>query len=113
MSYLPVICFFLLYGWASLMRALPWTVGAAYLAASLLCFALYASDKSAARRGARRTPERTLLALGLLGGWPGAVLAQQWFRHKTAKLSFRAAFWCTVALNLAGFIVLAQRLPEA
>lgn len=113
MSYLPVLAFLALYAWASLMRALPLTVGLAYLGASLLCFALYALDKSAARRGARRTPERLLLALGLLGGWPGAILAQQWLRHKTVKLSFRAVFWCTVAINLMAFIWLARRLPDA
>lgn len=113
LAYLPVLAFLALYAWASLMRALPLAVGLGYLGASLLCFALYALDKSAARRGARRTPERMLLVLGLLGGWPGAVLAQQWLRHKTAKLSFRAAFWCTVLLNLAGFVWLARRMPDA
>jgi uncharacterized membrane protein YsdA (DUF1294 family) len=74
--------------------------GAAYLVMSLICFASYALDKSAARRGDRRTPESTLLILGLLGGWPGAVLAQQWLRHKTVKQPFRSLFWCTVAANL-------------
>jgi uncharacterized membrane protein YsdA (DUF1294 family) len=72
-----------------------------YLLMSVLCFAAYAADKSAARRGQRRTPESRLLLLGLLGGWPGALLAQQFLRHKTRKQPFRTLFWCTVALNLA------------
>jgi uncharacterized membrane protein YsdA (DUF1294 family) len=77
-----------------------------YLLASTVCFIAYALDKSAARAGARRTPERTLLLLGLAGGWPGAVLAQQWLRHKTRKQPFQALFWLTVAVHagLAGWL---------
>jgi len=35
----------------------------------------------------------------LLGGWPGALLAQQRFRHKTRKLSYQAVFWLIVLLH--------------
>lgn len=77
-----------------------------YLLMSVVCFAAYALDKSAARRGERRIPERRLLLLGLLGGWPGALLAQQWLRHKTRKQPFRTLFWCSVAVNLALFSAL-------
>ncbi|WP_147463771.1 DUF1294 domain-containing protein, partial [Pseudomonas amygdali] len=31
-----------------------------------------------------------------LGGWPGALLAQQVFRHKTRKVSFQIVFWLIV-----------------
>lgn len=72
-----------------------------YLAASLVCFIAYARDKSAARRRARRTPERSLLLLGLVGGWPGGWLAQHHLRHKTVKLPFRHWFWMTVIVNVA------------
>jgi uncharacterized membrane protein YsdA (DUF1294 family) len=72
-----------------------------YLLASIVCFIAYALDKAAARAGARRTPERTLLLLGLAGGWPGAVLAQQWLRHKTRKQSFLGLFWLSVAAHAA------------
>ena len=41
--------------------------------------------------------------IGLLGGWPGAWIAQQSFRHKTQKGSFRLAFVFTVLVN-AGVI---------
>ena len=78
----------------------PWlVVAAAYAAVSAVTFAAYGLDKRAARRGTRRTPEVTLHLLSLLGGWPGALVAQRTFRHKTVKQPFRAVFWCTVALN--------------
>jgi uncharacterized membrane protein YsdA (DUF1294 family) len=73
---------------------------ATYALASLACFGAYAMDKSAARSRARRTPERTLLLLGLAGGWPGALLAQRMLRHKTAKTSFQVKFWLTVIANI-------------
>jgi uncharacterized membrane protein YsdA (DUF1294 family) len=82
--------------------SLPQALALYYLCASIVCFIVYARDKAAARQRARRTPERTLLLLGLAGGWPGAVLAQQWLRHKTVKVPFRYWFWLTVVLNLAG-----------
>jgi uncharacterized membrane protein YsdA (DUF1294 family)/cold shock CspA family protein len=72
-----------------------------YLGISALTFAVYAIDKSAAGRGGRRTPENTLHALALFGGWPGAMYAQQLLRHKSSKQSFRTIFWVTVAMNIA------------
>lgn len=71
-----------------------------YIAAvSCLTFCLYGWDKFAARRNIRRIRENTLHFYGLVGGWPGAVLAQEWFRHKTQKTTFRKRFWVTVAIN--------------
>ncbi len=80
---------------------LPWWLPALYGALSVVAFAVYGLDKRAARRGAPRVSEQNLLTLGLLGGWPGALVAQQVFRHKTRKRSFRRAFWATVAVNIA------------
>lgn len=76
-----------------------------YVLMSLGCGFSYLKDKSAAEEGEWRTPEATLLVLGLLGGWPGAIVAQQMLRHKTSKVSFRVAFWATVFLNVGVFIV--------
>lgn len=110
MIYLPLVLFVLLYVAASFVWQLPLLVGGAYLVISLTCFVAYAMDKSAARNGAWRTPERTLLLLGLVCGWPGALLAQQWLRHKTAKRAFQRMFWCTVVANIAGFLWLSSQL---
>jgi uncharacterized membrane protein YsdA (DUF1294 family) len=54
----------------------------------------------AAERGGQRTPENTLHLFDLLGGWAGALIAQQQFRHKTIKQPFQAIFWATVAVNV-------------
>ncbi|MFO0975445.1 MAG: DUF1294 domain-containing protein [Planctomycetaceae bacterium] len=71
------------------------------LVMSLVCFVTYGWDKRRATSGGRRVPEKTLHILSLLGGWPGALLGQRFFRHKTKKLSFLIVFWCTVALHVA------------
>ena len=108
MPYLPLLAFAFVYIGATLAWDLPPLVGAAYVVTSLTCFVACALDKSAARHGAWRTPERTLLVLGLVGGWPGALLAQQWLRHKTSKRSFLRMFWVSVVLNVLMFLYLAE-----
>ena len=65
-------------------------------------------DKISAESGRWRTPETTLHLFALIGGWPGALLAQRKYRHKTRKVSFRRVFWMTVALNCAALGVIAR-----
>ena len=79
---------------------LPWW----YAGLSALTFVIYAVDKSAAQSGQWRTKESTLHLLALGGGWPGALVAQQVLRHKSAKTAFRAVFWLTVLLNVAALV---------
>jgi len=110
MPYLPLAIFLALYLFASLAWDMTQLVGAAYLTTSLTCFVAYAIDKAAARSQGWRTPESTLLVLGLLGGWPGGLLAQQWLRHKTDKQSFQRKFQVTVVLNLGMFAWLTWRM---
>lgn len=83
----------------------PLIIGTLYLAGSVITFVAYAIDKSAAQRGAWRTSENTLHLLSFAGGWPGALLAQHYLRHKSAKYEFRVFFWSTVILNVAGFVL--------
>ena len=66
---------------------------------SLITFLIYAKDKLAARKDTWRTPEKTLHILSLLGGWPGALLAHRYLRHKSQKKAFRIVFWLTVFLH--------------
>ncbi|BFM08459.1 DUF1294 domain-containing protein [Halioxenophilus aromaticivorans] len=65
-----------------------------------LTYVFYAVDKRSAMKGRWRVPESRLHLLGVLGGWPSALLAQQTFRHKTKKVRFRTVFWLTVLLNV-------------
>src|SRR5262245_26234956 len=67
---------------------------------SLVCFIAYGLDKRQAANGGRRVSERTLHLLAFLGGWPGALLGQRRFRHKTQKLTFRIVFWLVVVLHI-------------
>ncbi|WP_041522080.1 DUF1294 domain-containing protein [Gilvimarinus agarilyticus] len=77
-----------------------------YLGVSIFTYLLYAWDKSSAQHNRRRTPEATLHWLALIGGWPGALFAQQHLRHKSRKQPFRAVFWLTVLINIGTLIYL-------
>jgi uncharacterized membrane protein YsdA (DUF1294 family) len=101
-----IVLFVVLYLLLNLKWALASWWAISYLALSLLSLLIYAIDKSAARAGRQRIPENSLHVVALLGGWPGALLAQQWLRHKSSKLSFRIVCWCTVVLNIAVFMLL-------
>lgn len=71
---------------------------------SMVSFFQYRADKGSAETGRWRTPESSLHAVELLGGWPGALLAQQTFRHKTRKVSYQLVFWGIVGLHQAFWI---------
>ena len=92
--------FFVLFAIASFLWKVPGWVAGPYLGASVVCFAFYAVDKSAAVADRWRVSEDTLLGLGLVGGWPGAIVAQQVLRHKSNKATFRTQFWATVIVNV-------------
>jgi len=79
---------------------LPLPVLAVYGCLSVLTFVVYRFDKSAAECNDWRTAENCLHLLSVLGGWPGALMAQRLLRHKSKKQSFQAVFWTTVVLNL-------------
>lgn len=98
--------FVILYVVVSVLWEPPLFIAAFYVAASLITFFMYAQDKSAAQRNALRTPERTLHFLALAGGWPGALCAQQFLRHKSRKAEFRIVFWATVILNTTVLVLL-------
>lgn len=95
------LSFLFLLALAWLLGRMPAFLPLAYLIASMAAFAVYAIDKSAARTGRPRTRERSLHALAMAGGWPGALLAQTMLRHKSRKLRFQLMFWLTVMLNCA------------
>ena len=104
------IALLLMLGWVALLAwgvwagRLPlWVLGAA-VGVNLLTFVVYAIDKSAAQNGQWRTKESHLHLLSLAGGWPGAWFAQQWLRHKSRKVEFRAVYWITVVLHCGALL---------
>ncbi|SFS02477.1 Uncharacterized membrane protein YsdA, DUF1294 family [Microbacterium sp. cf046] len=106
LSWTVLLAFAVAFAVAVVVLGIPLWLPAVYAVASVITFAAYGADKSAARRGAHRVSEQTLLTLGVLGGWPGALVAQQVFRHKTRKRSFRRAFWTSVVANVVVLIAL-------
>lgn len=78
--------------WLFLSGRIPVIVPAAYVSLSLIAIAAYAIDKSAAMNQRWRTKESTLHFIALLGGWPGAWIAQLLFRHKRrCRSSYRSS----------------------
>ncbi len=85
---------------ASILRKVQPSIPIFYILISFLTFAMYARDKRAAQQDLWRTPEKTLHMLSLLGGWPGALIAQQKLHHKSSKQSFLIIFSATIVLNI-------------
>jgi uncharacterized membrane protein YsdA (DUF1294 family) len=72
-----------------------WVIAYA-LATSVLTYWAYAGDKKRAQEGAWRVSEAQLHLWELLGGWPGAWIAQRRLRHKSSKGSYQLVFWLIV-----------------
>lgn len=73
----------------------------AVFALNIVTYFFYKADKTAARANLWRVSKKTLHLLSLLGGWPGALIAQRTLRHKTSKTQFRVLFYLTVFINAA------------
>jgi uncharacterized membrane protein YsdA (DUF1294 family)/cold shock CspA family protein len=93
-SFLIAVIIALLFG--RLLYILPLL----YLEASLFTYWLYKTDKEAAiARHGNRLTEESLQLFSLIGGWPGAYIAQQQLAHKRSKLPFRREFGFVIAGN--------------
>ncbi len=84
--------------WGMLAEGGTWVL-LAYLLASVASFLMFWSDKNSAQSGQWRTTENTLHAVELVGGWPGTLVAQQVFRHKTRKTSYLVTLWLIIAVH--------------
>ena len=81
----------------------------AVLVLSLVTWTLFGWDKWKASREGRRIPEKTLHMMAFLGGWPGAVIGQLMFRHKTVKAGFRLVLGLIVVAHVVcGLFALIQ-----
>ncbi|WP_395744636.1 DUF1294 domain-containing protein [Prosthecobacter sp.] len=76
-----------------------WKLAAYVGGVSVMTYAAYRSDKRKARREAWRTPEWCLHLLELVGGWPGAWVAQRRLRHKCSKGFYQFEFWLIICLH--------------
>jgi len=98
-------------GWSVFRGTLPSPVLWLYLLASGGSYLLYRHDKRASKAGRYRIPEGTLHISELIGGWPGALVAQQVYQHKTAKLSYQFGFWICVIINCAILYWISSKTP--
>lgn len=76
---------------------------------NMIVFFLFGWDKRCARKGKRRTPERTLLLSAFLCGGIGGFLGMRVFRHKTLHLRFRIMVPLFLLLTLGVVVVLQWR----
>ena len=103
LSFLIVIAAIASVGWLEM----SWL--ALYYGASLVTYSSYSRDKTAALNARRRTRELKLHILSLIGGWPGALIAQVNLRHKTRKVSFLVGYWFTVIVNCIALGVIVMK----
>ena len=71
-----------------------------YLCLSGVTLILFFFDKWAAQRNARRIPEVWLHSLELAGGWPGALLGAQLFRHKRRKWAYMRWLYLSAMIHV-------------
>lgn len=100
--YISLAClFFLCIGLFVYQKKLSPVLVFVYVFISLMTFLLYWHDKNKAKNDQWRTPEKTLHFFSLIGGWPGALVAQRLLHHKSRKKSFQMIFAATTLFNLA------------
>ncbi|MGJ8652397.1 MAG: DUF1294 domain-containing protein [Opitutaceae bacterium] len=100
MKHLPIFLLIIIMPCLVVVRSfehIHWAVLTGHIVTiSLITFGFYWHDKQQAKRSGTRIPEKVLHLLELIGGWPAAYIAQQTFRHKTSKRSYRIVYWLIV-----------------
>ncbi len=81
-----------------------------YSVISLISVALTVADKSAARRGAWRISELTLMLTGLIGGALPMYITMKIIRHKTKHIKFMLGLPLEILLHVAIIIFLLLKL---
>ncbi len=105
LPFVTVGAFFLVLTLWTYVLSLPLWVPVPYVLVSLATFYVYGIDKESAVQGTQRVPEATLHLLEFLGGWPGALAAQSYYRHKTIKASFQSGYLAAVIANLVVLVL--------
>ena len=78
----------------------------AILSWNLLVCMIYGIDKSKARKGAWRIPEKYLLSFAFLCGGFGAWLAGVTFHHKTRKWYFKTVWFLGIVTTLVALYLI-------
>ena len=78
---------------------------AAYVFMTPLTILYYAEDKRRALQHQWRIPNFYMHCFEILGGWPGALLAQNAYRHKLKRGTYQNGFWAIVALHGIGWAI--------
>ena len=73
---------------------------------NLLVFMIYGIDKSKARKGAWRIPEKYLLLFAFFLGGFGAWLAGITFHHKTRKWYFKTVWFLGIVTTLVALYLI-------
>ena len=76
-----------------------------YAGFSLLTMFLYGTDKANAAMRRWRVPEEYFHILEILGGWPGSLIAQNAFRHKTRPSAYLWILRGIIAIHLMGWVI--------
>ena len=93
---------------------LPLYILMIYVAMSIICYLTYWLDKRKSLAGQWRIQESTLQLMALLCGWPGALLAQSYLRHKSQKRAFLTVFYLAALANISAVLWLhSQKLLPA
>ena len=98
-QYLPIYAGFVALTSSFMLGYTPLLLSCIFLLASIVTYINYSIDKYEAIKGRRRVSETALHFGALLCGWPGAIIGQEFLRHKTKKVKFRIVFWMTVVSN--------------
>ena len=84
-----------------------WPLALSSIIISGAAFHLYRKDKwNALSRKKFRIPEGDLFLVSMLGGWPGAIIARHFYRHKISKSRFTIFFWACMVINTVIFYYL-------
>lgn len=94
------------------LHLLPFHFLSIYAFMSILTIQQYSIDKGEAHAGRWRTSEANLHFFELAGGWPGALFAQYFYRHKYRKLKYQLVFWFIVLIHGISWAWLASN-PDA
>ncbi len=81
-----------------------------FIVMSVVAFIMYGADKGKARRGKWRIRESTLLGTGLIGGAAGALIAMNFFRHKTKHWYFWIVNIIGLALHIGAVFYLYKQI---